>query len=124
MKKPEKELSVNLNSFPKVESHYTRKDTTKLYIQDTSNFGKLTVSRMHELYQQEIDGENKDKVENKVVVGYIYIYISGAYLAFFLGYIIPHETATFPPGFPPIPVQGSLEFRINGGRGGGGGGTY
>ena len=38
----------------------------------------------------------------------------------FLGYIIPHETATFPPGFSPIPVQGTLEFRINGG----GGGTY
>ena len=61
----------HLNSFPKVESHYTRKDTTKLYIQDTSNFGKLTVSRMHELYQQEIDRENKDKVENKVVGIYI-----------------------------------------------------
>ena len=55
-----------------MESHYTRKDTTKLYIQDISNFGKLTVSRMHELYQQEIDREIKDKVENKVVVGYIY----------------------------------------------------
>ena len=63
----------HLNSFPKVESHYTRKSSTKLYIQDSSNFGKLTVSRMHELYMQEIDKENKEKGENKVAVSYIYI---------------------------------------------------
>ena len=64
----------HLNSFPKVESHYTRKSSTKLYIQDSSNFGKLTVSRMHELYMQEIDKESKEKGENKVAVGYIYCF--------------------------------------------------
>ena len=28
----------HLDSFPKVESHYTRKSSKKLYIEDTSNF--------------------------------------------------------------------------------------
>ena len=55
-------------------SQETRKSSTKLYILDSSNFGKLTVSRMHELYMQEIDKEYKEKGENKVAVGYIYYF--------------------------------------------------
>ena len=46
-----KRAIIHLNSFPKVESHYTRKSSKKLYIEDTSNFGRLTISRMHELYK-------------------------------------------------------------------------
>ena len=40
----------HINSFHKVESHYSRKSSKKIYIEDTTNFSKLTVSRMHQLY--------------------------------------------------------------------------
>ena len=43
----------HINMFPRVESHYVRKDTTKTYICDTSNFNKLTIKRMYDLYCQQ-----------------------------------------------------------------------
>ena len=45
-------LRDHINMFPKVDSHYVRKDSKKQYISDTSNFNKLTVMRMYQLYCQ------------------------------------------------------------------------
>ena len=41
----------HFESFPKVESHYVRKRSKKIYIEDTTNFSKLTVAKMHSLYE-------------------------------------------------------------------------
>ena len=46
------EVQQHINMFPKVESHYARKDSKKHYIADTSNFSKLTLCKMHNLYKQ------------------------------------------------------------------------
>ena len=45
-------LQVNEKSFPKTKSHYCRKGTKKIYIENTSNFSKLTVAKMHSLYKE------------------------------------------------------------------------
>ena len=39
----------HLNMFQKVESHYSRKDSKKLYIADNYNFHKLTIMKMYHL---------------------------------------------------------------------------
>ena len=41
------------NSFPRVAGHYVRKSSTKTYIEETTNFSKLTKQNMHELYLTE-----------------------------------------------------------------------
>ena len=47
-----KRIHDHLNMFPKVESHYARKRSKKQYISDTSNFKKLTVMKMYQLYKK------------------------------------------------------------------------
>ena len=39
----------HLNMFQKVESHYSSKDSKKLYIADNYNFHKLTIMKMYHL---------------------------------------------------------------------------
>ena len=48
----------HLNMFQKVESHYSRKDSKKLYIADTSNFHKLTIMKMCNLYKEKCSDDN------------------------------------------------------------------
>lgn len=45
-----KQVLAHINSFPKVPAHYVRKSSQKIYIEDTTNFSKLTVIKMHRLY--------------------------------------------------------------------------
>ena len=48
----------HLNMFQKVESHYSRKDSKKLYIADTSDFYKLTIMKMYNLYKEKCSDDN------------------------------------------------------------------
>ena len=48
----------HLKMFQKVESHYSRKDSKKLYIADTSNFHKLTIMKMYNLYKEKSSDDN------------------------------------------------------------------
>ena len=61
-----KRIHEHIDSFPKVESHYCRKGSTKLYIEDTSNFTQLTISKMHDLYQEKCRVQG---VPSKEIVG-------------------------------------------------------
>ena len=61
----------HLNSFPKTESHYCRQSTSKIYIHDTTNLGKLSITRMRNLYKQQLFKENNPDI---TVVGYIYYF--------------------------------------------------
>ena len=42
----------HLNSFPRTESHYCRKSSSKEYIEDSSSFNLLTLNKMYELYKE------------------------------------------------------------------------
>lgn len=51
----------HLDSFAKVPAHYVRKDSTKIYIEDNSNFSRLTIGLMHKLYLQKCEKDNSAK---------------------------------------------------------------
>lgn len=53
----------HMNSFPRVEGHYVRKSSKMNYIEDTTNFSKLTKASMHQLYLVEC---RKEGVDNPV----------------------------------------------------------
>ena len=54
------EVLKHLDSFVKVPAHYVRKDSKKIYIEDNTNFSKLSIPPMHRLYEQEcIKNEKK-----------------------------------------------------------------
>ncbi|KAK7475710.1 hypothetical protein BaRGS_00033032 [Batillaria attramentaria] len=50
----------HIASFPVVESHYTRKDTQRLYLSS-----ELTLSKMYELYLEQCQQENQQPVSNR-----------------------------------------------------------
>ena len=48
----------HLNMFQKVESHYSRKDSKKLYIADNYDFHKLTIMKMYHLQKEKWSADN------------------------------------------------------------------
>ena len=58
-----KSVLNHINSFPRVAGHYVRKSSNKTYIEDTTNFSKLTKRSMHKLYLTEC---KKNDVQNPV----------------------------------------------------------
>ena len=56
---------ANINSFPKVPGYYVRKSSQKIYVEDTTNFSKLTLAKMHKLSIPEC---HKEGVDNSVSV--------------------------------------------------------
>ena len=57
-----------LDSFPKMESHYCRQSIPKIYIEDTSNFSKLTMKKMHDLYLEKCKTDGI--TDQKLIGGY------------------------------------------------------
>ncbi|KAL2086584.1 hypothetical protein ACEWY4_017643 [Coilia grayii] len=53
-------IREHINSFPKLESHYSRKDTNKLYLE-----GSLNLPKMYALYQEKCEQEWKIKPEKQ-----------------------------------------------------------
>lgn len=53
-----KDIKDHIESFPKIESHYCRKDTTRQYLSE-----KLSICKMYELYSQKMQNENKIPVK-------------------------------------------------------------
>ncbi|CAG9773351.1 unnamed protein product [Ceutorhynchus assimilis] len=51
------DVKRHIECFPTMESHYSRRDTERLYLDR-----KLSISKMHELYLQECERERKPKV--------------------------------------------------------------
>ena len=48
----QKVIQDHINMFLNIESHYIRKEGKKMFIADTFNFNKLTITRMYELYRE------------------------------------------------------------------------
>ena len=48
----QKGIQDHISIFPKVESHYIKKENKKIFIADISSFNKLTIIKMYELYSE------------------------------------------------------------------------
>lgn len=55
------EVKEHIESFPKKDSHYCRKDTTRQYLSEN-----LSISKMYELYETKMKSENKTPVKLNV----------------------------------------------------------
>lgn len=48
----QKGIQDYINMFPKVESHYIKKESKKIFVAGKSNFNRLAITRMYELYRE------------------------------------------------------------------------